>query len=58
MLQPYKSFVMVCARKKSTNHAKPSLCSGADLKVKLMLGGRLRRQALSEVINLGELNAH
>jgi len=30
--------------KKSTNHAKPSLRSGADLKVKPMLGGRLRRK--------------
>jgi len=33
---------MVCARMKSTNHAKPSLRSGADLKVKPMLGGRYR----------------
>jgi len=38
LLQPYKSFVMVCAEIPSTNHAKPSLRSGADLKVKLMLG--------------------
>jgi len=37
MLQPYKSFVMVCAEQQYTNHAKPSLCSGADLKVKPML---------------------
>jgi len=28
---------------KSTNHAKPSLRSGADLKVKPMLGGRASR---------------
>jgi len=39
MLQPYKSFVMVCAEQQCTNHAKPSLRSGADLKVKPMLAG-------------------
>jgi len=44
MLQPYKSFGMVCAELPCTNHAKPSLRSGADLKVKLMFDGRLRRQ--------------
>ena len=38
MLQPYKSFVMVCAKIPCTNHAKPSLRSGTDLKVKPMLG--------------------
>ena len=38
MLQPYKSFGMVCAEISCTNHAKPSLRSGADLKVKPMLG--------------------
>jgi hypothetical protein len=37
MLQPYKSFGMVCAEIPCTNHAKPSLCSGTDLKVKPML---------------------
>jgi hypothetical protein len=37
MLQPYKSFVMVCAEQQCTNHAKPSLSSGTDLKVKPML---------------------
>jgi hypothetical protein len=37
MLQPYKSFGMVCAEQQCTNHAKPSLRSGADLKVKRML---------------------
>jgi len=40
MLQPYKSFGMVCAEIPCTNHAKPSLRSGADLKVKPMLDGR------------------
>ena len=40
MLQPYKSFVMVCAEQQCTNHDKPSLRSGADLKVKPMLAGR------------------
>jgi len=43
MLQPYKSFGMVCAKQQCTNHAKPSLRSGADLKVKPMLGGRFQR---------------
>jgi len=42
MLQPYKSFVMVCAEQQCTNHANPSLRSGADLKVKPMLGRRSR----------------
>jgi hypothetical protein len=28
---------MVCAEIQCTNHAKPSLCSGTDLKVKPML---------------------
>jgi len=44
MLQPYKSFVMVFAIRSRKNHAKPSLRSGADLKVKPMLGGRYRAQ--------------
>jgi hypothetical protein len=39
MLQPYKSFVMVFAEQQCKNHAKPSLRSGTDLKVKPMLGG-------------------
>jgi len=39
MLQPYKSFGMVCAEQQGTNHANPSLRSGADLKVKPMLAG-------------------
>jgi len=38
MLQPYKSFGMVCAEIPCTNHAKPSRRSGTDLKVKPMLG--------------------
>ena len=42
-LQPYKSFVMVFARRSRKNHAKPSLRSGADLKVKPMFDGRLWR---------------
>jgi len=29
---------MVCAEQQCTNHAKPSLRSGSDLKVKQMLG--------------------
>jgi len=37
MLQPYKSFGMVLARRLRKNHAKPSLRSGEDLKVKPML---------------------
>jgi len=36
---------MVCAEQQCTNHAKPSLRSGADLKVKPMLDGRLRRKS-------------
>jgi len=50
MLQPYKSFGMVCAKITCTNHAKPSLRSGADLKVKPMLGRRLRRQNNDKMI--------
>ena len=45
MLQPYKSFGMVCAEQQCTNHAKPSLRSGADLKVKPMLGRRAYARA-------------
>jgi hypothetical protein len=51
VLQPYKSFGMVCAKQQRTNHAKPSLRSGTDLKVKPMLGGRLRRKVRSIKMN-------
>ncbi len=44
LLQPYKSFGMVCAKQQCTNHAKPSLRSGADLKVKPMLGSLDNRE--------------
>jgi hypothetical protein len=39
---------------KSTNNAKPSLHSGADLKVKLMLDGRLRRKGKKMKRNIFE----
>jgi len=42
MLQPYKSFGMVLAKRSRKNHAKPERSSGTDLKVKPMLGGALR----------------
>ena len=54
MLQPYKSFVMVCAEQQCTNHAKPSLRSGADLKVKLMLDGRYRAQTIIRKVDYYE----
>jgi len=52
MLQPYKSFGMVCAKQQCTNHAKPSLCSGADLKVKLMLAGRADARAKLRIVKV------
>jgi len=54
MLQPYKSFGMVCAKRR-TNHAKPSLRSGADLKVKPMLchkGGNMEIEIETNFIPL------
>jgi len=41
---------MVCAEPSCTNHAKPSLRSGTDLKVKPMLAGRLRRHIGGKLI--------
>jgi hypothetical protein len=42
LVNPLSWFVQ---EQQCTNHAKPSLRSGADLKVKLMLGGRRFRGA-------------
>ena len=43
MLQPYKSFVTVCAVASLLYAQTAPSPSGTDLKVKPMLGGRLRR---------------
>jgi len=49
MLQPYKSFGMVCAEQQCTNHAKPSLRSGADLKVKRMLDRLIKEKLICNI---------
>jgi hypothetical protein len=45
---------MVCAELPCTNHAKPSLRSGADLKVKLMLDGPFGQN--KDYVNSGNYN--